>query len=105
MTSLQAYHSFRRGFLFLVGFSLMALAVVGVESLARANLMTILPERSALVDNLLSIDLSSGGGEGPRLRGIGCKGASGPLFAEEESDFPPCVAIVEELPPTVFGDD
>lgn len=29
----------------------------------------------------------------PRLVGYGCDGASGKLYADEESDFPSCVAI------------
>lgn len=29
----------------------------------------------------------------PALIGEGCDGAAGPLYAFEESDFPPCVAI------------
>ena len=29
----------------------------------------------------------------PRLVGIGCLGAAGPIYAEEESDFPQCLTI------------
>lgn len=29
----------------------------------------------------------------PVLIGYGCEGASGPLWAQEESDFPPCADI------------
>lgn len=31
---------------------------------------------------------------GPRLVGFGCLGASGPIYADEESDFPQCLQIV-----------
>lgn len=31
----------------------------------------------------------------PRLVGYGCEGASGLLYANEESDFPPCKTIEE----------
>jgi hypothetical protein len=31
---------------------------------------------------------------GPRLAGYGCLGAGGPIYADEESDFPPCAQIV-----------
>lgn len=29
----------------------------------------------------------------PRLVGIGCIGAHGPIYADSESDFPQCLAI------------
>lgn len=31
--------------------------------------------------------------EGPRLVGFGCIGAAGPIYADEESDFPQCLQI------------
>lgn len=31
---------------------------------------------------------------GPRLAGYGCVGANGPIYADAESDFPPCVEII-----------
>jgi hypothetical protein len=31
--------------------------------------------------------------EGPGLVGVGCTGASGPIYAFEESDLPECVSI------------
>lgn len=31
----------------------------------------------------------------PRLVGHGCIGASGPLYANEEDEFPPCLVIEE----------
>lgn len=31
--------------------------------------------------------------EQPVLIGYGCSGANGPLWAQEESDFPPCLDI------------
>ena len=30
---------------------------------------------------------------GPRLVGFGCLGASGPIYADNESDFPQCLRI------------
>jgi hypothetical protein len=32
--------------------------------------------------------------EGPRLAGYGCAGAAGPIYADEESDFPICREIL-----------
>lgn len=29
----------------------------------------------------------------PRLVGHGCEGANGPIYADEESDFPNCITI------------
>lgn len=29
----------------------------------------------------------------PRLVAIGCEGTSGPIYANEESDLPPCVIV------------
>lgn len=31
--------------------------------------------------------------DGPRLVGFDCLGAAGPIYADEESDFPPCLQI------------
>lgn len=33
------------------------------------------------------------GGQFPRLVGYGCEGSTGPLYADEEDDFPPCAYI------------
>jgi hypothetical protein len=56
----------------------------------------------AIVMGLLTISLAFGPFEGksqpvyPRLVGYGCNGASGPLYANEEDEFPaPCYAIEE----------
>lgn len=34
-------------------------------------------------------------GDTPRLIGYACKGASGPLYAQQEDHFPPCGRIEE----------
>ncbi len=59
-------------------------------------------ERSGLALALLALALAIGAGVAgeaveragqPRLVGFECLGASGPIYANEESDFPPCLRI------------
>jgi hypothetical protein len=82
----NAYLSFRKCVLFILGFALMCLALIGLQTLTTPQPHLYGDDRDAP----------------PRLIGMGCEGASGPLWADEEDEFPPCAKI--EVIPLYEGD-
>jgi hypothetical protein len=47
---------------------------------------------AALIGGLIALQFTPPN-YGPRLVGFECLGASGPIYADSESDFPPCAHI------------